>query len=397
MLEIRALRCHAGRAAMLACPVFLPVLTAACDQAPAAVSAAPPPQVGVVTIRSEPVQRTTELPGRVDAVQISQVRPQVGGVILKRLFTEGGDVKEGQQLYQIDPATYQAACDSAVATLAHDEAALADANARTARYKPLSELGTVSKQNYDDAVAKEKEAQADVASARAAIDQARINLNYTKVLSPISGTIGRSSLTPGALVTANQTTSLATVTQLDPIYVDLNQPVTTLLRLRKELAAGEIEGADDGAAEGAAKVTLKIEDGSTYPLPGKLEFSEVNVDQSTGTVLVRAIFPNPQHLLLPGMYVHAEVEEGVNRRGIFVPQPAVSRNPRGEALVLVVGDGNKAEPRVISTGPAVRDQWVVTDGLKPGERVIVDGLQSVRPGMVVQPVAPATIADATQP
>jgi membrane fusion protein (multidrug efflux system) len=383
-----------GRLVALSCLALLPALVAGCERKPATPPAAPPPQVGVVTVRPQPVQRTTELPGRTSAVLTADVRPQVSGVILKRFFTEGSDVTESQQLYQIDPATYQATYDNAVATLAHDEAVLADANAKAARYKPLAAAEAVSKQDYDDAAASAKEAQADIGGARAAIEQARINLAYTKVLSPIPGRISHSTVTPGALVTANQTVALTSVIQLDPIYVDLNQPVTLLLRLQRELAAGDIEQADHGAA----KVTLKLDDGSIYPLPGKFEFAEVNVNQGTGTVLVRAIFPNPQRILLPGMYVHAEIEEGVNRSGILVPQQAVSRNPHGDAVALVVGDGNKAESRILTTGPAVGDQWVVTGGLKPGERVIVDGLQKVRPGMTVEPVAPGSVtADAKQP
>jgi membrane fusion protein, multidrug efflux system len=394
MSKIRTFRRNTGRAAMLACLALLPALMAGCGRKPANPPAAPPPQVGVVTVHPEPVESTTDLPGRTSAVLTSDVRPQVSGVILKRLFTEGSEVTEGQQLYQIDPATYQASYDSAVATLAHAEAALAAANAKAARYKPLAAAQAVSKQDYDDAAASAGEAQADIASARASVEQARINLNYTKVLSPIAGRIGRSSVTPGALVTANQTAALATVTQLDPIYVDVNESSTTMLRFRQELAAGEIESGGDGAA----KVTLKLEDGSSYPLPGKLQFAEVTVNQGTGTVLLRAIFPNPQDLLLPGMYVHAELQEGVNRNGILVPQQAVSRNPHGDAVVLVVGEGNKAEPRILATGPAVGDQWVVTGGIKAGERVIVDGLQRVRSGTTVQPVAAgSTVANATQP
>lgn len=394
MSESLTYRSKTGRTAMVACLVVLPVLIAGCSRKPGDSPAAPPPQVGVLTLHAAPVKRTTELPGRASAVLTADVRPQVSGVILKRLFTEGDDVKEGQQLYQIDPSTYQATYDRAMATLAHGEAALADANVKVERYKPLVAAQAVSKQQYDDASASALEAQADIASAHAAIEQARINLNYTKVLSPIAGRIGHSVVTPGALVTANQSAALSTVTQLDPIYVDLNQPVTTLLRFERELAAGEIERAGDGAA----KVTLKLEDSSAYPLPGKLEFAEVNVNESTGTVLVRALFPNPQHVLLPGMYVHAEIEEGVNDNGILVPQQALSRNPHGDGVAMVVGDGNKAEPRIVATGPAVGDQWVVTGGLKAGDRVIVDGLQKVRPGMPVQPVAAgSTVADNKQP
>jgi membrane fusion protein (multidrug efflux system) len=341
-----------------------------------------------VTVHPQPVARTIELPGRTSAVMTSDGRPQVSGVILKRLFTEGSEVKEGQQLYQIDPESYQATYDGAVATLERDQAALATANAKAARYKPLAAAQAVSVQDYDDAAAAAKEAQADIATARANIEQAKINLDYTKVLSPIAGHVGRSTVTPGALVTANQTVALATVTQLDPIYVDVNQSATTLLRLTQELAAGELENGGDGAA----KVTLRLEDGTTYPLAGKLQFTEVTVDQGTGTELLRAVFPNPQHLLLPGMYVHAELQEGVNRNGVLVPQQAVARNAHGDPTVLVVGDGNKAELRIIQIDQAVSDQWVVTGGLKAGERVIVDGLQNVRPGTEVRPAAPSEAA-----
>nr|WP_210200248.1 efflux RND transporter periplasmic adaptor subunit [Methylocella silvestris] len=344
--------------------------------------AGPPKQVGIIKVYPQPVARTTELPGRTSAVMTSDVRPQVNGVILKRLFTEGSEVKEGQQLYQIDPATYQATHDSALATLAHDQAALESANAKAARYKPLAAAQAVSKQDYDDAVAAAKEAEADIATARASIEQASINLNYTKVLAPISGNIGRSAFTPGALVTANQTSALATVTQLDPIYVDVNQSATVLLRLKRELESGDIQT----ESTGGAKVTLKLEDGSTYPLPGTLQFSEVTVDEGTGTVLLRAVFPNPKHLLLPGMYVHAELQEGVDRNAILLPQQSVSRNSHGDPTVLVVGADNTARLRMIQTQRAIGDQWVVTGGLKEDERVIVDGLQGLRPGMPVQPI-----------
>lgn len=350
----------------------------------------PPPQVGVITIVPQPVSRSTELPGRTDSVVTSDVRPQVNGVILKRLFTEGGDVTAGEPLYQIDPATYQATYDSANATLAYDIAALATANAKAARYQPLASAQAVSEQDYDDAHAAALEAQASVAEARAALEQARINLQYTQVRSPISGTIGASSVTPGALVTAEQTTALATVTQLDPIYVDMNESSTTWLRLKQEMDAGQLQ--TQGA--NAAKITLTLEDGSTYALPGQLQFSEVRVDEGTGTVLVRALFPNPQHLLLPGMYVHAELQEGVNPNGILVPQQAVSRNTHGDAVLLVVGSDNKVAQRIIQTGPAVGSEWVVTGGLQHGERVIVDGLLNAQPGMTVTPV-PETVPSAS--
>jgi membrane fusion protein (multidrug efflux system) len=390
--NVTSSRVFADRVAPV-CLILLAALLTACDHKQHGPPAGPPPQVGVITVQPQPVVRTTELPGRTTAVLTSDVRPQVNGVILQRLFAEGSDVAAGQHLYQIDSATYQATYDSAQATLAHDQAALVTANAKAARYKPLAAAQAVSTQDYDDAVASAKEAQADIATARANIEQARINLAYTRVLAPIVGRIGRSTVTPGALVTANQTTALATVTQLDPIYVDLNQSATTLLRLMRESTTGEIQTESNGAA----KVTLKLEDGSDYALPGTLQFAEVTVDQGTGTVLLRAVFPNPQHLLLPGMYVHAELQEAVNRSGILVPQQSISRNTHGDPTVLVVGEGNKVELRIVQTGQAIGDQWVVTGGLKPNERIVVDGLQSVRPGSVVQPiVAGETTTEAKQ-
>jgi len=381
--------CCCGRSPALL--ILLVPLLAGCGKTPAKHQM-PPPQAGYITIKSHPVLRTTELAARVNPIMSSDVRPQVSGVIQKRLFTEGSEVKEGDQLYQIDPAPYEASYDSAVATLARNEAALATANAKAERYKPLSQAKAVSTQDYDDAVAAAKEAEADIASAKAAIETARINLNYTKVLAPISGHIGRSTVTPGALVTANQTTVLATVTALDPIYVDMNQAVSVLLRLRRELAAGEIESADHGAA----KVTLKLEDGTDYEQAGELQFAEVTVDEGTGTVLLRAIFPNPKHVLLPGMFVHAQIQEGINKNGILVPQAAVSRNTHGDATVYILGEDNKAALKIIKTDQAMGDQWIVTDGLKAGERVIVDGLQSIHPGTLVNPVAADTAATASK-
>ncbi len=372
----------------LAIVILVTPLLAGCDKTPAKQDM-PPPQAGYITIKPQSVLRTTELAGRTNPIMSSDVRPQVNGVIQKRLFTEGSEVKEGEQLYQIDPAPYQATYDSAVATLTRNEAALVTANAKAERYKPLSVAKAVSTQDYDDAVATAKEAEADIASAKAAIETARINLQYTKVLAPISGHIGRSSVTPGALVTANQTTSLATVTALDPIYVDMNQAVAVLLRLRRELENGEIEA----AGHGGAKVTLKLEDGTDYDQTGELQFSEVTVDAGTGTVLLRAIFPNPKHILLPGMFVRAVIQEGINKNGILVPQQAVSRNTHGDAIVYVLGEDNKVALRTIKADQAMDDKWIVTDGLKAGERVIVDGLQSIHPGTLVHPVE----ADNTPP
>jgi membrane fusion protein (multidrug efflux system) len=335
----------------------------------------------VITIQAQPVLRTTDLPGRTSAVMTSGIIPQVSGVILKRLFVEGSDVQAGQQLYQIDPAPYQATYDSAVATLKRYEATLATDQAQATRYKPLAAAQAVSQQDYDNAVATVKEDEANIASAKASIESAQINLQYTKMFAPISGTIGASSVTPGALVTADQSTALATVTQLDPIYVDVNESTTTWLRLKQEMQSGQLQT----SADGSAKVTLTLEDGSTYSLPGKLQFSEVNVDQTTGTVLVRAIFPNPDHLLLPGMYVHAELEEGVNKNGILVPQQAVSYNTHGDATVLVIDSQNVVSQKTITVSGNAGNDWIVTSGLQPGDKVIVDGLLNATPGKPVSP------------
>jgi membrane fusion protein (multidrug efflux system) len=348
-------------------------------QAAHAPPAAPVP-VGVVTLRSQPVALSTELPGRTTAFLTADVRPQVNGLINKRIFIEGAEVTAGQQLYQIDPATYQVTYDSAVATLAYNQAVLADARAKSNRYRPLAAAQAVSQQDYVDAVAATGEAAANIRTAQASIEQARINLIYTRVTSPISGRIGHSSVTPGALVTASQTTALATVTQLDPIYVDVTQPATTLLRLRQELAGGKLQT----AGPNQAKVELILEDGSKYPMEGTLQFSEVTVDQGTGTVLLRAIFPNPDHSLLPGLYVRERLQEGVNDQGLLVPQQGVSHNTHGDATVLVVDKDNKAVLKVIQASRAIGDKWLVTGGLAAGDKVIVDGLQKVRPGAVVQ-------------
>jgi RND family efflux transporter MFP subunit len=321
----------------------------------------------VTTLASQTVSLTTDLPGRTVPYKVAEIRPQVTGVIQKRMFIEGSDVKEGQQLYQIDPALYQAAYDSAVASAE-------SARLQVQRYKPLAEVNAVSKQDYDNAVAA-------AAQSKASADTARINLIYTRLLSPISGRIGRSSVTEGALVTANQTTTLATVQQLDPIYVDVTQPSAVLLRLKRELAAGELVQAGGNSAE----VHLILEDGSSYKLPGRLEFAEVQVDQTTGSVTLRALFPNPDKLLLPGMFVREQIEEGRRTNALLVPQVAVTHNQKGDPTALVVGDDNKVELRTLVTDRAIGDKWVVTDGLKVGERVIVEGLQYAKPGATVRP------------
>jgi membrane fusion protein (multidrug efflux system) len=315
-------------------------------------------------------------------------------VVLKRLFTEGDEVKEGQQLYQIDPAYYQASLASAQASLLHAEASVAVAQATVDRFRPLVSAAAVSRQDLDNAVATLKQGQADVASARAAIKTAEINLAYTKVVSPISGRTGRSSVTEGALVTANQTASLVTVTQLDPIYVDVTQPSSTILRLRRELAAGQIKSAGDNQAA----VELTLEDGTSYEQQGKLQFSEVTVDQGTGSVTLRALFPNNQGVLLPGMFVRATLEEGIRQDGILAPQQGVTHNERGEPTALVVGPDGKVELRVLTTDRAIGEKWLVTKGLNDGDRLIVKGLQMARPGTEVAAKEVALAADGrTQP
>jgi membrane fusion protein (multidrug efflux system) len=363
-------------------PLLLTALCAlsACDRKPAPPKAPPTPQVGFVTLKPQPVMMTTELPGRTEAFLTADVRPQVSGLILKRIFTEGAEVRKGEQLYQIDPATYKASYDTAMATLQYDRAALATARAKTSRYKPLAKAQAVSRQDYDDAVAASGEAAANIATAMASIEQANINLAYTKVLAPIAGRCGRPSVTPGALVTSAQTTALATVTQLDPIYVDVSQPATTVLRLQRELAAGQLQR----TGPNQAKVTLKLDDGSDYPVPGTLQFAEVTVDETTGTVLLRAIFPNHDHLLLPGMYVREELREGMDEHALLVPQQGLSRNTHGDATVMLVGADNKATLRVVQTARMIGQNWLVTSGVAAGDKVIVDGLQQLRPGTVVQ-------------
>ena len=362
-------------------PGFLVLLALSGCNSSKAPPAPPPQEVGYITLQPEKVTLTTELPGRTSPYRIADVRPQVNGIIQKRMFVEGADVQAGQQLYQIDPAPYQAAYDSAVAQVAHANAEMASAKALADRYKALGTSNAVSKQDYDNAAASELQAQADIESGQAAVETAHINLVYTKVLSPITGTTGRST-TEGALVTANQTASLVTVQQLDPIYVDIPQSTALLLRLRRELAGGQIKSS---GGDNQAQVTLTLEDGGSYDKPGVLQFAETTVDQSTGSVILRAVFPNPQKLLLPGMFVSAHLEEGVCENAILVPQQGVTHNPKGQATALVVTSDNKVELRVIKTDRAIGDQWLVTEGLQAGDRVIVDGLQRAQPGGTVTP------------
>ncbi|WP_395764074.1 efflux RND transporter periplasmic adaptor subunit [Stutzerimonas balearica] len=346
-------------------------LLVGCDEQSTPEQQQPAPKVGIVTLQTEPYALTTELPGRTRAYRIAEVRPQVSGIIQKRLFAEGSEVKAGQQLYQIDAAVYEATLKSAQAQLASTKS-LAD------RYADLVKDQAVSRQAYDEARAASLQAEAEV-------ERARIDLRYTKVLAPISGRIGRSAVTEGALVSNGQAQELATIQQLDPIYVDVTQPARDLLALRRDLEQGRLQKAGDNAA----KVTLTLEDGSQYAHEGTLEFSEVSVDPGTGSVTLRATFPNPDRLLLPGMFVHAELVAGLKKEAILVPQQGVTRNAKGEATAMLVNAENKVEVRTLKVRSTVGNRWLVEEGLQPGDRVITEGLQFIQPGVEVNAV-PAT-------
>lgn len=365
----------------------LPLMGCKDENTAAKPSAAPAVEVAVDVVKPQKVLYTTELAGRTSAFQIAEVRPQVSGIIQKRLFTEGADVKAGDTLYQIDPATYKADLDSAKANLARAEANVAPARLKMQRFKDLVNISAVSKQEYEDAEAAYKQALADVGVNKAAVENARIRLDYTKVTSPISGRTGRSLVTPGALVTANQANPLTTVQQLDPVYVDVTQSSTEVLRLKRALESGTLQRAD----EGHAAVRLLLEDGSEYAHSGTLQFTDVSVDESTGMVTLRAIFPNPEHDLMPGMYVRAILKEGVDEQAILLPQRALVRDAKGNATAYVVNAEDKVEVRPLKVGRTQGSNWVVLDGLKAGDKVIVEGLQKIRPGA---PVRIAATSDA---
>lgn len=377
-----------GPASALRCPGALLLLAAAalstaCDRKPAGPPAqAGPVEVGVVTLTPTAVTLTRELPGRTSAFRVAEVRARVDGIVLKRLFTEGSDVKEGQELFLIDPSPYRAALEGARAVLARAEASLANARLQAERYAGLVKDNAVSRQEYDNATAALKVQEADVAAARAAEQQARINLGYTNVTSPVPGRIGRSAVTEGAYVRAAEATLLATVQQLDPVYVDVSQSTAEVLKLRRDLESGKLQS----AGEGRAKVKLVTEDGREYGEPGTLQFADVTVDPGTGSIMLRALFPNPKGELLPGMFVRARLEEGVNPQALLVPQVGVTRDPKGNPVALVVGADRKVERRALVTDRAVGDAWLVTAGVSPGEQVIVEGVQKVRPGTLVNPV-----------
>jgi len=354
-----------------------------CGSGPGQQGAPPVPEVATVTIEPQQVELTTELPGRTSPYLMAEIRPQVNGIIQKRLFREGSDVKAGQLLYQIDPAPFQVAHDSAKASLGKAEANLPSVRLRAERHKELLVDKAVSRQDYDDAAAAMGQARAEIEYWKAAVAAARINLGYTRVTAPISGRIGKSSVTDGALVTAYQPTSLATIQQLDPIYVDVTQSSAELLRLKRHLEAGQLSS--DG--KNGKKVRLFLEDGTPYPLEGVLQFRDITVDSATGSFTLRIVVPNPKHLLLPGMFMRAAVQEGIAAQAILVPQQGVSRNPKGEPVALVVDEAGKVQQRSLTLNRAIGDQWLVSSGLKAGERLVVEGMMKVRPGATVKAIA----------
>ena len=356
------------------------VVLSGCDDKSQQSAQKSAPEVGVVTLKAAPVNMTTELPGRTSAYRVAEVRPQVSGIILKRNFVEGTDIKAGESLYQIDPAPYQATYNSAVGDLAKAQANARIAQVTLNRYKPLLGTQYISQQDYDTAAATLAQNNAAVRSAQAAVENARINLAYTKVSSPISGRIGKTAVTEGALVQNGQTTALATVQQLDPLYVDLTQSSDDFMRLRNQLTSGELT-----QGKGKAPVTIVLNDGTTLKQKGTLEFSDVTVDQTTGSITLRAIVPNPDHSLLPGMFVRARVEEGVNQNALLVPQQAIARTPTGQATAMVVNDEDKVDVRQVTAQEAIGDKWLVTSGLKAGDRVISVGIQRAAQGAKVSP------------
>ncbi len=366
-------------------PLAVLALLAACSSRSAAPPAPGPVEVGVATITPAPLTLTRELPGRTSAFRVAEVRARVNGIVQKRLFVEGSDVKEGQKLFLIDPAPYEAALDGAKAALARAEATLGNARVQAQRAAELIKTNVVSQQDHDNAMAALKTAEADVASARAAEQAARINFGFTTVTAPVSGRIGRSAVTEGAYAQASQATLLVTIQQIDPMYVDLAQSADDALRLKRDLESGKLQG----AGKGQARVLLVTDDGREYAHAGTLQFAGVTVDPGTGSITLRALFPNPAGELLPGMFVRARLDEGVNPAALLVPQVGVTRDQKGLPVALVVNAEKKVERRQLVTDRAVGTAWLVTDGIQPGDQVIVEGVQKVRPGALVNPV-PAT-------
>ncbi|MBW2596778.1 MAG: efflux RND transporter periplasmic adaptor subunit [Deltaproteobacteria bacterium] len=372
-------------------------LLAGCGREQQSPPPPPVPEVATVTVQTQRVVLTTELPGRTSAFRIAEIRPQVNGLIQKRLFTEGSDVKAGQVLYQIDPDLFQAALDNAKAALGRAEASLTAIRLRAERYREALADKAVSQQNYDDAAAALKQAEADIQYWKATVKTANISLRYTRVTAPISGRIGKSSVTGGAIVTAYQPMALATIQQLDPIYVDVPQSTTELLSLKSQLKDGTLNqnGTDQN------KVKLILEDGTAYPLEGTLQFSDVTVDPTTGSVILRVVFPNPKGVLLAGMFVRTVIKEGVNEQAILVPQQGVSRDHKGNPVALIVNAEGKVDQRILTLDRAIGDKWLVSVGLASGDRVIVEGIKMLRPGADVKAVpfkeSGMTPANAAQP
>lgn len=385
--------------ALTACALATSIALVGCSKDPkqaqqgAAAQKMPPTEVGVIVAQPQSVEQTVELSGRTSAYQISEVRPQTSGVILKRLFTEGSFVREGQPLYEIDAGTNRANLDSAKAAVVRQQANLNALQVKANRYRQLIGINAVSKQEYDDLAAQVQLAAADVAASQAALKSAQIDLGYSTVRSPISGQSGRSSVTAGALVTASQANALVTIQQLDPIYVDINQSSTELLRLRQQLSKGSIDRSNN------TKVRLKLEDGSDYPVEGNLAFSDASVDPDTGTITVRAVFSNPNHLLLPGMFANAQIVQGIIPNAILIPQAAITRTPTGQAIAMLVNAKGVVETRPITTAGVQGQNWIVTQGLQTGDKVIVDGIAKVKPEqeVVAKPYQPQVAAPQGQP
>ena len=380
--------------ALTACALATSIALVGCSKDPKDAQQAgasqqmPPTEVGVIVAQPQNVEQSVELSGRTTAFEISEVRPQTSGIILKRLFAEGSYVREGQALYELDSRTNRATFDNAKAALLQQEANLSTLRTKLNRYQQLVSSNAVAKQDYDDLVGQVKVAEAQVAAARAQVKNAEVDLGYSTIRSPISGQTNRSTVTAGALVTANQTEPLVTIQRLDPIYVDINQSSSELLRLRQQLSKGSLDSSNN------TRVKLKLEDGSDYPIEGRLAFSDASVNPDTGTVTIRAVFPNPNHLLLPGMFANAQIVQGVIPNAMLVPQIAVTRTPTGQAMAMIVNDKGVVEPRQITTVGIQGQDWIVTEGLKTGEKVIVDGIAKVKAEqkVVAKPYQPKAAA-----
>lgn len=380
--------------ALTACALATSIALVGCSKDPKDAQQAgasqqmPPTEVGVIVAQPQNVEQSVELSGRTTAFEISEVRPQTSGIILKRLFAEGSYVREGQALYELDSRTNRATFDNAKAALLQQEANLSTLRTKLNRYQQLVSSNAVAKQDYDDLVGQVNVAEAQVAAARAQVKNAEVDLGYSTIRSPISGQTNRSTVTAGALVTANQTEPLVTIQRLDPIYVDINQSSSELLRLRQQLSKGSLDSSNN------TRVKLKLEDGSDYPVEGRLAFSDASVNPDTGTVTIRAVFPNPNHLLLPGMFANAQIVQGVIPNAMLVPQIAVTRTPTGQAMAMIVNDKGVVEARQITTVGIQGQDWIVTEGLKTGEKVIVDGIAKVKAEqkVVAKPYQPKAAA-----